>query len=72
MEVDLVRVIPSPAVIPATLKMVCNLGPAGLLNFPPKDEGVTVDIPSFGLTFVPSSSTFGVGAGVTVFSLDAD
>ncbi len=35
MEVDLLREVPSPAVIPAILKIICNLAPANLFNVGP-------------------------------------
>src|SRR5438105_5633975 len=48
MDVDLVREIPSRAVIPAHMKIVCNLGPANLANVG-LDEGVYLDVA--GLSF---------------------
>jgi hypothetical protein len=59
MEVELVREIPSKAVIPAHMKVVCNLGPAGLKN-DGLEEGVYLDVA--GLSFDP------FGFGVTVFT----
>ncbi len=59
MQVDLLREIPSKAVIPAHAKMVCNLGPAGLKTAG-VDEGVYLDVD--GLSFEP------FGTGVTVFT----
>ena len=44
MRVRLFREIPSPAEIRATLKVVCNLGFAGL-SVPGEEEGVTLAIP---------------------------
>jgi len=43
LDVDLNREIPSPAVIPAKLKIVCNLGPVNLLTGQP--EGFAIAIP---------------------------
>src|SRR5712692_4255940 len=43
MQVSLHREIPSRAVIPAHMKVVCNLGPAGLKN-DALDEGVYLDV----------------------------
>ncbi len=63
MNVDLVRDIPSKAVIPATMKMVCNIGAVPLVN-DSLDEGVTLDIPAIPLEFEP------FGLGVTVFGID--
>jgi hypothetical protein len=61
MEVNLLREIPSPAVITATLKVVCNVGSGGFDTGQP--EGFTLTIPGapFG-AFVP------FGAGITVFT----
>jgi hypothetical protein len=59
MQVNLVRETPSRAVIPAHVKVVCNLGPAGLSNAG-LDEGVYLDVD--GLSFEP------FGFGVTVFT----
>jgi hypothetical protein len=59
MQVNLVREIPSRAVIPAHMKVVCNLGPAGLKN-DGLDEGVYLDVG--GLSFEP------FGTGLTVFT----
>lgn len=65
MDVDLVRDVPSKLVIPATMRMVCNLGPAAL-NTGKGDEGVTLSVPSVGLEFEPQVP----GVGVTVFGVD--
>ncbi len=51
MEVDIIRETPSPAVRGATLKHVCNLGPAGLHTG--LKEGVYIDIPTVGIKFEP-------------------
>lgn len=59
MEVELLRENPSRAVIPAHMKVVCNLGPAGLKN-DGLDEGVYLDVA--GSAFKP------FGTGVTVFT----
>jgi len=63
MDVDLVRDIPSKAVIPGRMKVVCNLGPANLHN-PGVDEGVYLSVPAASLDFEP------FGFGVTVFGVD--
>ena len=61
MEVDLLRRTPSPAVISATLRVVCNVGSGGFDTGLP--EGFTLTLPGapFG-SFVP------IGAGITVFT----
>ena len=61
MDVELVREIPSRAVIPAHMEVVCNLGPANLAN-DGLEEGVYVDVAVAGLSFAP------FGTGVTVFT----
>ncbi|MBI1928569.1 hypothetical protein HYR99_30545 [Candidatus Poribacteria bacterium] len=63
MEVELIREIPSPAVIPVQLTVVCNIGVAGLRTG--QDEGYFLTIPDtpFG-TFKP----FVPPAGVTLFT----
>lgn len=43
MEVELLREVPSPAAFPAKLKIVCNIGPAGLQTGQP--EGFFLTIP---------------------------
>jgi hypothetical protein len=60
MDVDLVQDIPSPAVTPATLTVVCNIPFVPLLTG--KDEGFSLDAP-FG-SFEPQSPT----VGITIFS----
>jgi hypothetical protein len=69
MQINLVREFPSPAVIPATLEVVCNAGFAGLVN-PGKEEGFSLEIPGTifveggaGGPFEPS------GTGITTFSV---
>ena len=61
MEVHLLRQTPSRAVIPATLRVVCDVGSGGFDTGLP--EGFTLTIPGapFG-SFVP------IGAGITVFT----
>lgn len=48
----------------ATLKIVCNIGPAGLVTGE-GEEGVTLSVPEAGLTFVPSSPP----SGLTIFTM---
>jgi len=60
MNVDLVQDIPSPAVMPATLTVVCNVPFAPLLTG--EDEGFSLNAP-FG-SFEPESPT----VGITIFS----
>lgn len=50
----------------ATVTVNCNLGFAGLSTGLP--EGVFVDIPDFGLSFVPATFPGGFPFGLTVFS----
>jgi len=61
MQIELRRTIPSRAVAPATLKVVCNVGSGGFETGQP--EGFTLTIPGtpYG-PFVP------IGAGITVFT----
>jgi hypothetical protein len=47
----------------ATLEIVCNIGPAGLMTG--EEEGVTLSVPEAGLTFVPSSPPM----GLTIFTM---
>jgi hypothetical protein len=61
MNVDLVQDIPSPAVMPAMLTVVCNIPFAPLLTG--KDEGFSLDAP-FG-SFEPEMPT----VGITIFSI---
>lgn len=79
MEINLYREIPSPAVFPATLRVVCNLAPAKLINIGSDGsalkEGITLsvtgtDFASGGTAgpFVP----FNPPNGVTVFSTSTD
>jgi hypothetical protein len=60
-QIELRRTIPSPAVVAATLKVVCNVGSGGFETGQP--EGFTLTVPGapFG-AFVP------IGAGITVFT----
>jgi len=60
MKVDLVQDIPSPAVMPATLTVVCNIPFVPLITG--KDEGFSLDAP-FG-SFEPETPT----VGITIFS----
>jgi hypothetical protein len=60
MKVDLVQDIPSPAVMPATLTVVCNIPFAPFVTG--KDEGFSLDAP-FG-SFEPETPT----VGITIFS----
>jgi len=67
MEVEL-RPVEGPAISGATLRVVCNLGPAGLLTGR-GNEGYYLDIPN-GPTFVPSGPTGAApGIGVTIMIL---
>jgi len=57
LNIDLVRVVPSRLVVPATLRIVCNVGPAGAASvtaFPESivlhTDGLTFDTPVAGLT----------------------
>jgi len=63
MEVLLVQDLPSPAVIPATLEIICNLGIAGLLTG--EEEGFILTIPDapFG-PFIPATPP----NGITIFT----
>jgi hypothetical protein len=47
----------------ATLEIVCNIGPAGLVTG--EEEGVALSVPEVGLTFVPSSPPL----GLTIFTM---
>ncbi len=60
MMVDLVQLLPSAAVMPATLTVVCNIPFVPLVTG--KDEGFSLDAP-FG-SFEPQSPT----VGITIFS----
>ena len=60
MKVDLVQDIPSPAVMPATLTVVCNIPFAPFVTG--RDEGFSLDAP-FG-SFVPETPA----VGITIFS----
>jgi hypothetical protein len=65
MDINLVPEGAAP--VPAQLTMNCNLGPAGISTGLP--EGFTLEIPSLGATFVPT--TFpgtGFPFGLTVFT----
>ena len=44
LEIELNRQFPSPATIPATLRIICNVGPAGISTG--EDEGFKLAIPS--------------------------
>jgi len=67
MEVDLILDFPSPAVIPATLEIICNLSPAGLLT--DEEEGfiLTIDGAPFGQfkPKVPADQTSGLSVFTT-------
>jgi hypothetical protein len=62
MEINLVPIGGSP--VAAMLKIVCNIGPAGLFVVPPSPEGYTLTIPGF-LTFTPMVPPL----GLTVFTV---
>jgi hypothetical protein len=69
MQVELVQEIPSHAVIPATLKIVCNIMPAGLVNMTGtvmEEEGYTLSGP--GVSHGPYSPLT-PASGITVFPL---
>ena len=65
-ELDAVADITAPFTdrVRATLEIVCNIGPAGLVNDPFEEEGVVVSVPEAGLTFVPNSPP----TGLTIFT----
>ena len=67
MEVKLLQEFPSRAVIPATLKVVCSIGAAGLDS---GEEGFTLTIPGapFG-PFEPFEVAPGFTFGITVFTV---
>lgn len=76
MVVDLFPQFPSPSVIRgARLKVVCNIGPAGLVN-PGEIEGYTLSIPGTdfftGGTPGPFQSIPPGGVGLTIFSTAPD
>ena len=60
-----VKLIPcdAPAVRGARLKIVCNIGPAGLVTEPFQQEGFTLTLPN-GVTFSP----FTPNIGLTLFT----
>ncbi len=64
LEIDLVRTVPSRLIVPATLRIVCNIGPAG----PASDTGLpeSVVLHADGLTFDQPV------AGLTVFTIRAE
>lgn len=63
-ELDAVAAITAPftARSRATLEIVCNIGPAGLVTG--EEEGVVVSVPDVGETFVPTSPP----TGLTIFT----
>ena len=63
MQIDLIVESPAPAIVPATLKVVCNLAPAGL--FTGEEEGFTLTIP--GAPFGPFEPTT-PPSGLSVFT----
>jgi hypothetical protein len=62
MEINLVPM--GGSAVPAMLKIVCNIGPAGIFVVPPSPEGYTLTIPDF-LTFTPLVPPL----GLTVFTV---
>ena len=74
-DVHLVRETPSPAVIPARLKVTCNIGPAGLINpgtpTPPEGFTLTVDGAPFS-PFAPTTFPGGFPFGLTVFTMGGE
>ena len=67
LEVELLQQFPSPAVVPATLKVVCSIGAGGLDTG--QLEGFTLTIPGmpFG-PFQPILLAPGVTQGITIFT----
>lgn len=60
LDINLVRLVPSFAVVPATLRIVCNVGPAGPASITGLPENIVVHVD--GLTFDSPV------AGLTVFT----
>jgi hypothetical protein len=62
----LIKLMPcdGPTIRGATLKIVCNLGPAGLVTSPFQQEGFTLTIPG-----VPPFSPFTPNLGLTLFTV---
>ena len=74
-DVHLVRETPSPAVIPARLKVTCNIGPAGLVNpgTPTPGEGFTLTVDGApGSPFEPTTFPGGFPFGLTVFTMGGE
>jgi hypothetical protein len=51
LEVELIVEFPAPEVVPGTLRLVCNVEPAGLTTGEP--EGFKLTIPNSGEVFLP-------------------
>jgi hypothetical protein len=68
MEIELQQVSPSPAVIPATLEIVANIGSADLF-VAGKDVGFTLTIPGADYGPFESFGPFPLAEGLAVFSL---
>lgn len=64
LDIDLVRVVPSRLVVPATLRIVCNVGPAGAASVTPFPESIVLHVD--GLTFDQPV------AGLTVFTIGVE
>ncbi len=64
LDIDLVRVVPSRLVVPATLRIVCNIGPAGPASITGLPESIVLE--ADGLTFDQPV------AGLTVFTIGVE
>ena|SRR5215475_1540272 len=58
LEVELLVEFPAPEVVPATLRIICNVDPAGLTTGEP--EGFKLNISSSGEVFVPMVPAVGL------------
>jgi hypothetical protein len=58
LEVDLIIEFPAPEVVPGTLRLVCNVDPAGLTTGEP--EGFTLTITNSGEVFLPAVPAVGL------------
>lgn len=68
MEIDLHQDSPTPAVVPATLELVSNIGSANLF-VPGKDVGFTLAIPGAEYGPFTSFGAFPLAQGLAVFSV---
>ena len=64
LDIHLVRVVPSRLVVPATLRIVCNIGPAGPTSITGLPESIVLHVD--GITFDQPV------AGLTVFTIGAE